>query len=425
MWIRIKPLDVLLFRTSKPFGAGESFRAESIFPPTSIPFIGALRTCAMNHLLANSPNLDYDYNHYSQCIMNNQPCELIDELGSTDHLGPLSFEGPYLAYEKKDDCQSYKNDTILLPLPKDLMQPPKESKSQNMSCLNPGMLEWKVITSPPDLEMTLVKDSDDSEACDVGYLKGDNLTDYLIGDLPTNIVFKETISDIESRVGIGLSSNRTAKHGLIYTVAFQRLTENTVFWMKLMCMNDESRLLPKKGFLSLGGESRSAYFEIVKPENIPQSLTINTSSEKKEQVLENLINQRSFKLYLLSPAIFEQGWLPDGLDSKTYQWHPVKGCDAKLVSAAIGKNICISGWDLVKKMPKPLLRAVPAGSIYYFKTKTPISKETANYLFDKLHYQSIIQQSSHPPNSFSDYYQSAGFGMCALGGWKEKENDYV
>lgn len=175
----------------------------------------------------------------------------------------------------------------------------------------------------------------------------------------------------------------------------------------------------------MGGESRSAYFEIVKPENIPQSLTINTSSEKKEQVIENLINQRAFKLYLLSPSIFEQGWLPDGVDSKTYQWHPVKGCDAKLVSAAIGKNISISGWDLVKKMPKPLLRAVPAGSIYYFKTKTPISKETANQLFDKLHYQSIIQQSSHPPNSFSDYYQSAGFGMCALGGWKEKENDYV
>jgi CRISPR-associated protein Cmr3 len=62
MWIKIEPLDVLLFRESKPFSAGENFRAAGRFPPSSLPLVGAIRSRALAH-----PHLKVDVQTYVDC----------------------------------------------------------------------------------------------------------------------------------------------------------------------------------------------------------------------------------------------------------------------------------------------------------------------------------------------------------------------
>jgi len=409
MWLKIKPLDVLLFRTSKPFGAGESYRAESIFPPTSIPFIGAIRSRAICHLMDMQPGSDAEYWQYDEKINNNLPYPIIDEIGTPDDLGPLSFEGPYLSMEN----------TICLTLPKDLMKSTNES-SEFLSCLVPANSSWPVISSTPgsfksNLDMILEVSKPNSEACESGYLTGTNLSNYLLSDLTNDVVYQESLCETEHRLGIALNSDRSTQTGLIYNVMFNRLNEKACFWIKLTSQHkNEAQLLPEKGFLSLGGESRAAYFETLQDSQVPAPLTQDSKTDINEKLLQAMIGKDKFKLYLISPALFDKGWLPDNIDSTTYEWQLLPGCTIKLKAAAVGKFISISGWNLVSQMPRPMLRAVPPGSVYYFQSSSPFTEKDAHELLEKFHFKTMM---TNTPRIQSDFYRSAGFGLAAVGLW--------
>ena len=408
MWLKIKPLDVLLFRTSRPFGAGESFRAESIFPPTSIPFIGAIRSRAISHLMDTESDPNAAYWQYDEKVKNKLPYHIIDHIGTPDDLGPLSFEGPYLSM----------GHTICLTLPKDLMQ--LKGSSEFLSCLMPGEASWPVISSTPgssesNLDMVLEVSVPESEACESGYLIKDHLVDYLLNDLKKDVVFQETLCEPEHRLGIALNADRSAQTGLIYNVMFNRLTENSFFWIKLTSQETNAdQLLPDQGFLGLGGESRAAYFEKVQDNQIPASLK-QSQTHITEKLVQAIVGKDAFKVYLISPALFDQGWLPDHVDPKTYEWQILPDVTITLKAAAVGKFISISGWNLVKQMPRPMLRAVPSGSVYYFQSRTPFTEKSAREILEKVHFKSMMKNT---PRIQSDFYRSAGFGLAAVGLWK-------
>jgi len=415
MWIKIKPMDVIIFRTSKPFGAGESFRAEGIFPPTAIPFIGALRSRAITHLMDICPDDQPDYWQYDHNFQNKLSCQIINQLGTPDDLGPLSFNGPYLSL----------NESICLPLPRDLMQP-TTSETGFLSFLTPGTSCWPVTVSKPNLDKILMANDSKTEACESGFLSGNHLGNYLTGDSTEYFVISDIVSKIEPRIGIKMSSDGTAEHGLIYNVLFHRLVETASFWFKITStLGNESSLLPDKGFLALGGESRAAYFEKVSDEKLPAPLSEEQDNNIKQQMVKSLVDKRTFKLYLISPAIFEQGWLPDCIDPHTYEWEPLTGFHTKLIAAAVGKYASISGWDLMKNLPKPLLRAVPAGSVYFFQAREPFTEATAIQFIENIHQKSIIQNKSNTPHFQLAYFRSAGFGTTAVGVWHERNRLYV
>ena len=48
-WYKITPLDILLFRDSKPFSPGEGSWAKGLFPPMPITVFQALRSCLVNN----------------------------------------------------------------------------------------------------------------------------------------------------------------------------------------------------------------------------------------------------------------------------------------------------------------------------------------------------------------------------------------
>ncbi len=109
---------------------------------------------------------------------------------------------------------------------------------------------------------------------------------------------------------------------------------------------------------------------------------------------------------LLSPAVFNDGWLPGWCRDSRKLPEPqlaaplgtvmLPGAEARLIAARIGKPLAFSGWDLQKGAPKPTQLAVPAGSCYVFDCGTV---ESARAL------SKLLQNSPR-----SDKYGEKGFG---------------
>ena len=70
-----------------------------------------------------------------------------------------------------------------------------------------------------------------------------------------------------------------------------------------------------------------------------------------------------FRIMLTSPGIFGDGWKLAGTDANG-RWH-FQGASARLACAAVPRLETLSGWDVARGMPKPALRAAPAGSVYW------------------------------------------------------------
>ena len=100
--------------------------------------------------------------------------------------------------------------------------------------------------------------------------------------------------------------------------------------------------------------------------------------------------QKKFKLYLATPAIFNEGWFPSDL-------HP----DLELITAAVGNYLTVGGWDVANDRPKGTYRAVPAGSVYYFQL---INDADVKAIINDLHYKNIGDQRTQE-----------GFGLAYVG----------
>ncbi|MBC7335899.1 MAG: hypothetical protein H5U01_06470, partial [Clostridia bacterium] len=57
---------------------------------------------------------------------------------------------------------------------------------------------------------------------------------------------------------------------------------------------------------------------------------------------------------LTTPGIFDDGWYPQCLAGE-------------LVAAAVPGEVAVSGWDLVRRGPKPTRFAASAGSVYFLE----------------------------------------------------------
>lgn len=92
------------------------------------------------------------------------------------------------------------------------------------------------------------------------------------------------------------------------------------------------------------------------------------------------------RVVVASPACFERGWLPDGLEAQdgTYRGH-IAGLDHEVVlrAALTGRPVHVSGWDMARRRPKPTARLVSPGSVYFFERTDgqPFDATDANRLW--------------------------------------------
>lgn len=342
----VRPTDSLFIRGNLAFGDSGEHGASQMPPPPSL-FAGAFRSAIlgqnaehMAQFLAGRPLADEARN---RC------------LGS--YAQPGEFRLSWLSLAGQVEGQAAPEPVS--PLPADLVVLGKAFASLIPRSVAAGS------ASSGELPMRATLFSAKQEKPSTGiFLRGTGLQDHLTGKLPgapaqiaAGHLFRR-----DPRLGIGLNADsRTAEVGLIYTTegfAFGPGADgedkaspfaSTGF---LVGMEGVANVLPSQGSLRLGGDGRSAHYQRV---------------EYKPPVIATLAANKRFRLVLQSPALFTQGWLPDGVvqEDGLYKLQGA-GFTARLACAAIGRREVVSGWDLHGWKPKPAQAAAPAGSVYWF-----------------------------------------------------------
>lgn len=218
-----------------------------------------------------------------------------------------------------------------------------------------------------------------------GLIESDQFTKYMAGHDRTFTFAK--ISDkvlLEPKVGIRINENTgTSDEGKLYRVGMNRLDNLSLL------IEFEGLDVPEKGLMKLGGEGKAASYKQYSNQNFLINPSITNANN----------NNNMFKLYLSTPAIFDQGWIPKWVnkDNLMYEY---QGLKLKLLTASIGRYRSIGGFDMKTRKPKPMQKVVPAGSVYYFE----IIKGNFEKAFSEFNNKAI-----------SDVNPEQGFGIAHVG----------
>jgi CRISPR-associated protein Cmr3 len=274
------------------------------------------------------------------------------------------------------------HDEIYLPLPYDCVQE-KDSSNENAFCL-PLVSREEVKTSSPVHHY--LKSKTPVKKIEGGLLPVTSLKEYLSGTR-SKIPFCK-IPDcvmIESKIGISINRKTgSAEKTKLYNADFLRLeTEKNKNFSLIISFGGLD--LPKKGMMKLGGEGKAVHYE--------EYTTFDPS------IIIPQHDALRFKLYLSTPTVFKKGWIPEWIDEKTLIGE-YNDLQLELLTASMGKPLHIGGFDIKAGRPKPMRKAVPAGSVYYFK------------ILDG-NFQKAYHEFNH--TALSDYNAEEGFGISYMG----------
>ena len=340
----VRPTDSLFVRGNQAFGNGGEHGGSLMPPPPSL-FAGAFRSALLGK---DAAQMTAFLSHGGRCT---DPA-MHRCLGSPDAPGEFQVTWVSLAA----DSGGGRVPQAISPLPGDLLLLGKHFATLEPRAIAQG------VASAGDLPMRATLISAKQEKPIGGsYLRQMGLAQHLAGQKPADSerIESKHLHMRDPRLGIGLNADsRTAEERLIYTTEGFAFSPNnghessafvsTGFLIGICGVGD---LLPEQGQLRLGGDGRSAHYARVK--------FIAPDQPK-------IANAR-FRLLLQTPALFEQGWLPDGLTQQGGSYRlQGDGFTARLACAALGRREIVSGWDLYNWSPKPAQAAVPAGSVYWF-----------------------------------------------------------
>lgn len=298
------------------------------------------------------------------------------EIGTTENSSAsFKLKGVFLC-----DCGS---DYLYLPAPLDLVaERPKRGHTAAIG-------RKTVIKKSPPFVSNL-----DYESCpfSVGIEKAESVNDYYLthtgfsaylvcSETEFDIYHKSTFFEIEYKTGIKMNPlTKSVEEGNLYRVGMRRLKKNYA----LACDLEGVPSLRPEGSLKLGGEGKVVRYERV-------SLRL---SENREAVLERIRETGLLKIYFGTPVLFKNGWIPDEDVTKGPNHR------LRLLTASTGNPVCVGGWDMAKGGHKPMLRAVPAGSVYYFGIETGDPER----IYDSFHGRNLGLRANE------------GFGLALVGG---------
>lgn len=356
--LHLTPHDTLFFRDGRPFERNDESWARGIFPPPPTVFRGALRSWYL--------------------VQDTQRITALNE--KRDPTEKISIRAWYLWDTKKKER---------------LFIPPADLLRNEEGAFFHLQLTENVLTSAQSSHVLAANEKKPEVLRENYLLTEEGFEAYLSGTFPQKKSegekylrpLSETLID-EPKVGIG-RNNRThvSEEGQLYRVGMQRL-KNTAFEIGVdwgQC--DPGLSAGKTGILKLGGEGKTVNFEVAQKNPTTAS---NPSSSFKEGEL--------FKVYVQTPVIFHQGWLPDFLDQETHEG-VIKGVGkVRLLSAALDKPKSVGGFDMKKREPKRMLRAVPEGAVYFFEALEKIN------LPRFLNWQEAINETNYKQDGFGQIY---------------------
>ncbi|WP_130864415.1 type III-B CRISPR module-associated protein Cmr3 [Bacilliculturomica massiliensis] len=370
----IKPVDNLFFRSSVPFEAGgETVGVKGIFPPLPSVYAGAFRPL-YNASEAGGQRLKIGMN------------------------GLWLDEGYYF------------------PAPLD-MQRLEVRRGEDWLLRPMGLKKRPLSNYPLDYFLhTASQAAGKSKEKKNLYLSEQDLSCYLNGCV--NQVAAKDMDDgyiiSESKIGIEVErGSGTSKNQQMYQVVSVRPAKGLKLAVDVSGVNVNDRQLIK-----LGGEGKTALVR-----NGQHQLAIQVS--KKEE-------SRFFKLYLATPAIFKNGWLPGWIDKAgmtgrfSYRKKSVK---VRLISACVGRRVPCGGFGFDREAgqyrPKELRFAVPAGSVYYFELLQGTIEEAAA-LFDRKTISDYREGLGFDYKVFDrSRYCDRGFGYALVGALSEEQEEVI
>lgn len=337
----LNAFDTLFFRDGKPFSIGEETWANGLFPPPLSVVYGALRTAYFSEHIGDFKKANQEDDHTSDLRIN------------------------FFAY--------HGGGKYFYPCPLDIVQKKDKKDEPEYRLLELVKWEGDCSSSLFGVDLPMLLQSQEQVEAASGLIDEISLNEYLqSSSLPQALLNMDYYLREEPKVGIG-RNNRTgsADEGMLYRVGMKRMHELSIA-VGYSGLDITGRLI------RLGGEGKSVSFSELNENPNVQGVSM----------LQN--KDDFFKLYLATPAIFSEGWRPA----------PDKIPGAKLVAAVIGKPLYIGGFDMKLKnqingqrsYPKPMRRAVPAGSIYY--------------------YQGVAEVKG---DSISDYGNEQGYGIYHIG----------
>ncbi|HPE61149.1 MAG TPA: type III-B CRISPR module-associated Cmr3 family protein [Thiolinea sp.] len=317
----IQAVDTVTIRGNKLFGDAGSY-GETTFPPRPSVLSGAFRSL----LWAN----------------NGRDAQAIQQ-------SDFRLTGLFPASQNETGVIE-----VFLPLPADVTVLEKDKSIQQLEpqVLNNTIQHSQMAQLPM---MPILRQGRQSKAESGWLLNQSGISAYLQGQTlsSTHIHPQADLWISESRIGIGLNRrSRTVDEGKLFTVEHTALqqNENSGITAGLIVGVSGCDTLPESGFIRLGGDGRAARFSAV---SAPVFSPANINGK--------------FKLVLLTPGLFAQGWLPDGIQQEgDHYWLKLDGFKARLACASISRAEIISGWDLEQWQPKAAERVVPSGSVYWF-----------------------------------------------------------
>lgn len=357
--IEIKPIDTLFFRNGKPFDMGEDNWAEGIFPPSPRSFYGAIRSAyfAANPSLMELANTNED---------------------PTNSLRINSF------WIKRGDG-------LFCPSPLDYVR----EKNDKTGRLIPAKLvkESKVFAgvAKSGYPFEFIPYSNDDVQSSVGYMIDSHaLFDYH----PDDDIYGYEVNSFfssEPKIGVGLDNKtRSNSEGKLYRVGLNRL--HSLFDQGKRAFKEQVSFVLDYDFdfvpkiLKLGGEGKTAICSIYNNGKITKEIQSPDQSEES----------KFFRMVFLTPSFLEMGWkldLSEFLDNEF---------EIELISAFVGKSEAIGGWNIKEKKPKPMKKAIPAGSTYYFQI-------TSDHSFDDV----MTELKKTPVLNSDEQAGREGFGLFA------------
>jgi CRISPR-associated protein Cmr3 len=164
---------------------------------------------------------------------------------------------------------------------------------------------------------------------------------------PDDLVHRTALWKDEARTGVGLQAkHRASQDGLLYTFGYIRLEPGVSLGFEVRGCG-----LEPGGFLRVGGEARTA------------SLEAGPSFPDWE---EEVPSGTGWTVCFMAPTLSEAGGYPPGFSADRLEGS-LSGRRCRLVSAALPRFALSGGWDLARQFPKPLRRAIPAGSVFQFE----------------------------------------------------------
>ncbi len=387
-WI-IVPHEPLIFRDGKPFSATPGARAASVPFPFPSTLAGAVRT--LSGALANNGEFPTGDKRVIQQVQ------------------AYRVVGPFLFDQKQKE--------LLFPAPQDALllklEPYNEHREDDLSLkakrvpLQPTTRFQDVLTNLPE-GLHLVAPIVDSKAKPHPHTPvfwhWSEVKAWL--EHPQHgVVSLDTLGiealPVDYRMHVSIQGeSSTAKEGAL----FQTAGLTFVHAPQPAALSEAAELgllvqtnAPLQTSLdTLGGERRVVSWESANPKWLPSC---------PDAVRKAILTTRRGRLILATPAHFEQGFLP--------RWvckHP-SGVKLRIVGAAVGRPVHVSGWNYEEHTPKPSRRLAPAGSVYFFKIEAG----------DEAAMERFIEETWLHPISDEPQDRRDGFGVALLGAWNPEE----